>query len=426
MNLEESDQLAGPIRRLLNAASRINEMKPQRYWYPLSVASYDLEEILSAVDSMCSFRTSMWEKTQEFEAAFSLVTGRRHSIMVNSGSSADLLIAFALVNPVSGLLQPGDEVLVPAVTWPTHLWSLIMAGLRPVLVDADPSTLNIDLGDLKKKISAKTRAISIVHLMGNPCDVARIRSLCDFRGLTLVEDCCEALGSKWEGKPVGSFGLAGSYSFFFSHHITTMEGGMVSCDDDELSDLLRLLRAHGWSRDVRQGPNPVAEGIDSRYSFVNLGFNVRPTEVQAAFGIEQLKRLGDFQSVRRTNVDIFEKMIASHDFLSMPTTATDAEASWFALPIMVDDNAPYSRDELTDYLEQQGVETRPIVAGNLARQPAARVLPQLDIGSLPGADRIHERGFYIGLHPFDMASKFDRLAGCLDVFHKKHPALVEW
>lgn len=418
--LDLTNELRGPIQQLLDSASRINANKPQRYWYPLSMASYDVEEILAAVDSLCSFRTTMWDKTAEFESRFGGLIGGE-AIMVNSGSSADLLVAFALVNPESHLLQRGDEVLVPSVTWPTQLWSLMMAGLSVRLVDTDPKTLNVSIDDLETKIGPKTRAISLVHLMGNPVDMNRVLDICRRNELLLVEDCCEALGSRFEGKAVGSFGLASAFSFFFSHHITTMEGGMIVCQGGELSDLMRLLRAHGWARNTRYRALEAAPGIDPRYMFLNWGFNVRPTELQAGFGLVQLDRLGAFHETRVANANYFASLLAeSGAGLRLMEVHPDAECSWFALPLMVQSESGIKRDDLVQFLENEGVETRPIVAGSLARQPVADIFPELKEDDLPGADLVHDHGFYLGLHPFDSKDKLERLAGLIATFAKSN------
>jgi len=421
MNLEYTQLLREPLQALINEASRINSYKPQKYWYPLSVATYNVEEVLAAVDSLCSFRTTMWEKTVEFERQFAQGQNSAEAIMVNSGSSADLLIAFALVNPQTKLLVPGDEILVPSVTWPTQIWSAMMAGLKVRLVDADPATLNMDLKDLEAKIGPRTRAISLVHLMGNPCNMDRVMALCQKHNLVLIEDCCEALGSKFNGQPVGTFGLAGAFSFFFSHHITTMEGGMITCQDQSLSDLLRLLRAHGWARNAKYTQVEPQDGLDPRYMFLNWGFNVRPTELQAGFGLEQLKRLPTFHAQRLENVAYFQNYL--NQYVNMMQTMEvhpKSECSWFALPIMLAEDCPFSKAELLTYLEAQGVETRPIVAGNLARQPVCQMFPELQETHLPGADAVHERGFYLGLHPFDGRNNLDRLAETFEQFIRKH------
>lgn len=421
MNLDYTEQLREPLQALLNEASRINSYKPQKYWYPLSMATYDVEEILAAVDSMCSFRTTMWEKTVQFERQFGDLLGYPETVMVNSGSSADLLIAFALINPQTKLLAPGDEILVPSVTWPTQIWSAMMAGLKVRLVDTEPVNLNMDLKDLEAKITPRTRAISLVHLMGNPCDMDRILTLCQKYDLVLIEDCCEALGAKFKGQAVGTFGQAGSFSFFFSHHITTMEGGMIVCRDQILSDVFRLLRAHGWARNTKYLQVEPQAGLDQRYMFLNWGFNVRPTELQAGFGLEQLKRQTEFHRQRLKNVGYFQKYLHRHSNLMRSMEVhPQAECSWFALPIMLTQECPFSKGEFLSYLEAQGVETRPVVAGNLALQPVWQLYPELQDADLPGANIVHERGFYIGLYPFDSTQALDRLAETFEQFICKH------
>ena len=392
-----------------------------KYWYPLTRVTYGEREIEAAIEVLCSFRTTMGERTKAFERQFAESQGFTESVMVNSGSSADLLIAFALVNPRAKLLQPGDEVLVPSVTWPTQIWSLMMAGLNVRFVDVDPRTLNIDPDDVERRITPKTRAISVVHLMGNPCDMDRLAQICRKHNLLMVEDCCESLGTKWNGQSVGTFGLAGAFSFFFSHHITTMEGGMIGCRDGALSDLFRLLRAHGWGRDARHSEVAKAAGVDPRYTFVNLGFNVRPMEIQAAFGLEQLGRLDAFNAQRTRNAAYFAKAVARHkNVLSLMEVDPRGTCSWFALPMLVAADSPFTRQELVTFLEREGVETRPVVAGNLARQPVCLDYPTLQGADLPGADAVHERGFYLGLHPVDATKDLDRLAELFDGFIRTH------
>jgi CDP-6-deoxy-D-xylo-4-hexulose-3-dehydrase len=404
---------------MMDAASRVNTLKPQKYWYPLSIATYGVEEVLAAVDSLCSFRTSMWEKTAEFERQFAPLHDCNEGVMVNSGSSADLVIAFGLVDPRCDLLAPGDEILLPSVTWPTHVWSCLMAGLTPVLVDTDPRTLNMSMDDLEGKITDRTRAIFPVHLMGNPCDMNRIAALVERHDLVLVEDCCEALNARFDGRPVGSFGEACSFSFFFSHHLTTMEGGMVGTSNAELSDVFRLLRAHGWVRDTKYLEWDTS-GIDRRYSFAGWGFNLRPTELQSAFGLEQMRRVREFHEVRVNSAEYLLKALRPYAHLLRPIEVqAEAECSWFAFPLMVTDDSPFSRADLVAYLENAGVETRPIVAGSLARQPASERFPSLARSVLPGADEVHDRGFYIGIYPFDVQDRLDRLATTFETYLKK-------
>lgn len=420
MNLDTTDHLRSMLQGLLKT-SQDNDLRNQKYWYPLSVVTYDIEEILSVLDSLCSFRTTMSDKTSRFEMEFSKYLGSKESIMVNSGSSADLLIAFALVNPETRLLNPGDEILVPSLTWPTQIWSAMMAGLRIKFVDTNPTTLNMSLQDLASKITPRTKALSLVHIMGNPCDMDVISDLCKRYRLLLIEDCCESLGSTFKGRQVGTFGLASSFSFFFSHHITTMEGGMISCQDERLSDMFRLLRAHGWARNLKYLEIKEQREIDPRYMFLNWGFNVRPTELQAGFGLEQIKRLPHFNEQRKKNAMRFiEHLDGYKDFMRIMDVHPDAECSWFALPMMLTAESPFKKGDFLAYLEQEGIETRPIVAGNILRQPACGIFPEIQSDALPGTDLVHERGFYLGLHPFDSALKIDRLAETMGRYLKRY------
>ncbi|MCL5966784.1 MAG: DegT/DnrJ/EryC1/StrS family aminotransferase [Deltaproteobacteria bacterium] len=422
MNIELTRKLQGAIELLLESASRINEAKPQRYWYPLSMAAYGAEEIIEALDSMCNFRTTMWEKTRMFEGLFAQFQGSPHAIMVNSGSSADLLLSFLLVSPPDGILRPGDTVLVPAVTWPTHIWSILMAGLNVRLVDVDPETLNLSLEDLERKAKPPAKALFLVHIMGNPCPMDSVLEIARSRNLVLLEDCCEALGSEWNGRKVGTFGLGSSFSFFFSHHMTTMEGGMITVGDPLLADRLRVLRAHGWLRNVDSADFASLAGydVDPRYAFVGWGFNVRPTELQAGFGLCQIEKLPRFNERRVSLGERFYSFVEGCEFLRKPRVAPGAKSVWMALPVLVDRGAPFRRGDLTLYLEEAGVETRPIVTGNIARQPAAKMFPAFREGSCPGADIVHEQGFYLGLSPLTADQDMDRLIELLADFVKRY------
>lgn len=418
-SVKNSQSLRNNIIFHLKEASRVNSAKPNRYWYPLAIANYGVDEVLEALDSMCNYQTTMWDKTKNFEEDFGPKFGGE-AVMVNSGSSADLIAAFAMHETSGGNLKTGDEVLVPAVTWPTQIWSIIMAGFTPKFVDINPQTLNIDINDLRKKVSSRTKAISIVHLMGNTPNMTEVELICQEYNLEMIEDCCESLGTKWNGQPVGTFGQSGTFSFFFSHHITTMEGGMLITTNPELAERYRLLRAHGWSRNLRNPIVPI-EGLDPRYTFVNWGFNVRPTELQAGFGHVQLKRVNEFQQHRLKNSLLLAKLLEKYlNYISIMQIEPGATCSWFALPIMVNRNAPFTRDQITTFLEANGVETRPIVAGNLARHPAITRFPTLRNQVLPGADMVHVQGFYIGIHPVEMEAEIYRLDAEISRFFKEN------
>ncbi len=388
------------------------------YWYPLSRPSFGLEEITEAIESMITYRTTMWDKTRQFEELFSEYVGAE-AVMVNSGSSADLLLVYSMLSSSGGTLEPGDEILVPAVTWPTHLWSVAMAGLVPVLVDVDPKTLNMDINDLRTKISSRSKAIFPVHLMGNPANLTEIQAIGADAGLTILEDCCESLGAFWNGHHVGSQSYGGTFSFFFSHHICTMEGGMIVTSDPETAERLRLLRAHGWARNLKNRSHPLLKltedsALDSRYTFLEWGFNVRPTELQAGFGLHQIKKFPRFKEARnRAFAQIRENLFDLSNVIHLPEVNPQAEACWFALPIMLKPEALISRNEVTRKLQALGVETRPIVAGNLTKQPVSRRFDWLRQDNLPGANSIHDYGFYVGLHSQFHEEEIERITNTL-------------
>jgi CDP-6-deoxy-D-xylo-4-hexulose-3-dehydrase len=293
----------------------------------------------------------------------------------------------------------------------------MMAGLRVRFVDVDPRTLNIDFDDVERRITPATRALSLVHLMGNPCDMDRALGLAAKHDLVVVEDCCEALGSEWNGKKVGNFGFAAGFSFFFSHHMTTMEGGMITCQAPETADLARVLRAHGWLRNANVAwPAADDPDVDPRYTFVNWGFNVRPTELQAGFGLRQLEKLPAFNHRRQVLAERFFAYVDRTPCFRRPQVCESAKPAWFALPLVICGDAPFSRRDVVRYLEDSGVETRPIVAGNMARQPVARHFADFDAREYVGADLLHRNGFYVGLSPLHGIGHVDRLVECLSSF----------
>jgi len=407
--MRDINKLRGVIELFLENSSRINEKQEQKYWYPLSLATYDADEIIEALDSMCAFRTTMWEKTQKFEKEFASYMGCKEAVMVNSGSSADLILAHLAKDEV----VPGKTtIIVPSVTWPTQIWSAINAGFDVRLVDVDPKTLNIDLGVLDRAIDDTVGAIFLVHLMGNPCNVPKIQEIIGNRNILLIEDCCEALGADISGTRVGNFGFGGSYSFFFSHHITTMEGGMIVLNSSHLAEKARILRAHGWSRNV--DTTNLRLETDPRYTFLDMGFNLRPTELQASFGIHQLKKLDHFNQLREQFSEMIFNYVDFSYWLSRPISF--GNPSWLGIPIMVNEDAPFTRDEIVQYLEQNGIETRPIVAGNIIRHPASRKIKMDVAGGLVGADKIHNRGFYIGLSPMLNENLINKLKDLLNNF----------
>ena len=350
------------------------------------------EEIAAAVEVLRSTNVTSGAKVKEFEKAF-----RDDSVMCNSGSSANFLAVAALCNPVIGALHPGDEVIVSALSWSTTVWPLVQHGLIPVIVDIDPQTLNIDIDQIRKAIGPRTKAIMPVHVYGNPCDMDRLMRLSD--RYWIIEDCCEALGAIWDEKPVGQFGEIGTFSFYFSHHMTTLEGGMVTSSDKKIIELLRILRAHGWTRDLEddsfyRAANP---DIDPRFLFVNAGLNLRATEVQAAIGLLQFKKLNGFVESRR-RVAARLKEIFSHyaDIFDVQQEHPKGRSSWFGFPVIVKDGN--NARNFRDHFEKNGIETRPLICGNIARQPGMKLWPHRIVGDLKHADHVMRSGFSIGCH----------------------------
>jgi CDP-6-deoxy-D-xylo-4-hexulose-3-dehydrase len=387
-------RIASDIRQHMALLDIPKEFVPGKTRIPLNVPTYGVEEVMEALDSLMTTWVTMGKKVKTFEAMFAEYIGKERAVMVNSGSSANLL-ALSTMN-----LQPGDEVITPALTWATAVFPIVQAGGTPVLVDVERHSYNISVNAIKDAISDRTVALMPVHLLGNPCDMWPIRRLAQRYNLTLIEDCCEAHGAEYHGRKVGSFGDIATFSFFFSHHISTIEGGMVLSDSLEWDDRWRSMRAHGWirdmsTRDVIAAANP---DIDPRFMFAFPGYNFRPTDIQGAFGIHQLPRLEGLVEIRRTNAEALNAALAPYkEYLMLPSEATFARHAYFCYPITVLEGAPFTKKELADYLEAQGLETRPIESGNMAQQPAmSRVIYRA--GKLPNAEYIHKNSFFFGNH----------------------------
>jgi CDP-6-deoxy-D-xylo-4-hexulose-3-dehydrase len=381
----------------------------RNYWYPLMSPTYDEKEIMQALHSMITFNTTMFDKTKKFEKKFSIFNKSKYSVMVNSGSSADLLISFTLVDKLLKILKKGDEIIIPVLTWPTHIWSAIMAGLKVKLIDINPDNLNIDIDILKKKITKKTKAIFLVHALGNPCPMKEILNVARKNKLLILEDCCEALGAKYNKINVGNFGLAASFSFFFAHHINTMEGGLITTNSSKIMRNLKVIRAHGWRRSIVKNLKNSGNNFYKKFEFLNWGFNVRPTELQAGFGIEQLKKINRFNKNRKVFFKRFYNAFKNNRYFYFPKVEKESEPSWFAIPIILKKDCPFKRNALIKYLDRHGVETRPIIVGNLANHPVSKLFPELNMNIFHGANYIHNNGFYIGLNPMANLKIIDNL-----------------
>jgi len=364
--------------------------------------TFSSEEIIAAIDVLLSTRVTMGERVKGFEKEFAQAFNFEHGVMNNSGSSANLLGIAAIANPVTpDGLRPGDEVIVPALSWSTTVWPLIQLGMIPVVVDIDPVTFNIDPNEIERAIGPKTRGLMPVHVYGNPCDMGAIMDICERRNLILVEDCCEALGAWYDGKPVGGFGRLGTFSFYFSHHMTTLEGGICVTDDFQLAELMRILRAHGWVREL-DDPQPYLEKyaeFDPRFLFVNLGYNLRATELQGAMGSVQLPKLNGYVEARRENSREWQADLAKwSEFFDFQKEMPKGLSSCFGFPLVRKIDAPFALKDLTRFLNNAQIETRPIICGNIARQPAMKIYEHRVSGDLKHSSNIMENGFSFGNH----------------------------
>lgn len=383
------------------------------YKYPLATATWDQAEYGALQAVITSGRFTMGPKVLEFEQKFAQYLGAKHCVMVNSGSSANLLMVAALVyskNP-DLTLKPGDEVVVPAVSWSTTYYPLHQYGLKIKFVDIDLYTLNYDLNALEKAVTDNTRLIMAVNLLGNPNNFDRIASIIGTRKIVLIEDNCESLGAELNGKKAGTFGVMGSYSSFFSHHISTMEGGLISTDDEELHHILLSLRAHGWTRNLPKVNHVCSEKSDDPFKesfrFVLPGYNVRPLEMSGALGIEQVKKLPMFIAERRKNAALLQASMEDH-----PRVLIQKEigaSSWFGFSLVIRPGVSLRRDELLVKLNSMGFEVRPIVAGNFAKNEVVKYFNCEISGELTNAEHIDRNGLFVGNHHYPIEDAINSL-----------------
>lgn len=380
--------------------------------YPLATATWDRAEYDAIQRVIDSGMFTMGSNVQAFEKQFAELLGSRYCIMVNSGSSANLLMIAALRYRQHGpALQPGDEVLVPAVSWSTTYYPLYQYGLSMRFVDINRDTLNLDLDALAGAVTTKTKAILAVNLLGNPNDFGHLQAFAKEKGLILLEDNCESMGATYNGRQCGTFGLMGSFSAFFSHHISTMEGGMVLTDDEELYHLMLSLRAHGWTRNLPEKNLICEKGADpfeESFRFVLPGFNMRPLEMSGAIGQEQLKKLPTMIAARRLNAERFKAAMSEFNWLR--TQEECGESSWFGFSLVLEQGAPIGRKALVQALQAKKIDCRPIVAGNFAKnKEVLRWMPHSISGSLVNAEWIDQNGLFVGNHHYPLDSEFGLL-----------------
>lgn len=382
--------------------------------YELASSSWDNKEIEAIQDVIRRDCYTMGKSVRQFEEDFARYTNHKYCVMVNSGSSANLLAIAAMFYKKDNPLKRGDEVIVPAVSWATTYYPLYQYGLHLKFVDVNLETLNMDTDALKAAVTDKTRLIFAVNLLGNPNEFDKIYDIIKDKNITLLEDNCESLGGVYNGKPLGSIGLMGTYSTFFSHHMATMEGGVIGTDDEELYDILLSIRSHGWTRHLPK-ENKLCVKSDNNFEeswrFILPGYNVRPVEMMGAIGVEQLKKLPEFIRHRRQNAEYFKKLFSGDDRFILQREI--GLSSWFGFSFLINKGVEIDRKHIIDVLTKANIETRPIVAGNFARKEVVKWFDYEICGDLKNADYIDSHGFFIGNHQFDIKDKLDYLKNVL-------------
>jgi len=417
--MKKHEQLREQIRSLVagyyRAAHAARPFTPGETRVNYASRVYDERELMAAVEACLDFWLTAGANAGVFESRLAEYVGVRRCLLVNSGSSANLVAVSALCSRrLERPLEPGDEVIAPAMGFPTSIAPIVQNGLVPVFVDCELGTYNLDLEQLEPALSDRSRALFFAHTLGNPVDMERVLAFAQAHGLYVIEDACDALGSTYEGQKVGSFGDLATLSFYPAHHITTGEGGAVLTNSPQLARIAQSVR--DWGRDCRcTHASPPAgacgrrfewqipgldEPYDHRYLYSEIGYNLKMTDIQAAIGLMQLDKLPDFVAARKRNfARLYEALKPYEEFLILPTWSDRADPAWFAFPITVRPDAPFTRRDLTDWLEGRNIETRFMFAGNITRQPGYRHIRHRAVGELRHSDLVMRSAFFVGVYP---------------------------
>ena len=381
---------------------------------------FDERELQMLVDSSLDFWLTSGRYSDQFESEFADFVGAEYAMLTNSGSSANLLALTALTSPLMGekRLKPGDEVITVAAGFPTTVNPIIQNNLVPVFLDIELGTYNIQVDRLEEALSPKTRAIMLAHTLANPYDLERVMEFVHKHDLFLVEDCCDALGTTYDGKHVGTFGHVATCSFYPAHHITLGEGGMVFTDDDLIARAVTSFR--DWGRDCycKGGENntcgkryggqygQLPHGYDHKYVYSHIGYNLKVTDMQAAIGVAQMEKLPSFIEARKNNFKLWHEGFKQfEDYFILPEATRNSDPAWFTFPVSVRDGAPFTRTELTNYLAAKGIETRNLFAGNITKQPAYLDIEKRIVGDLKNTNFAMNNTFFLGCYPGMSPSK---------------------
>ena len=383
--------------------------------YPLAFSTWGTEEVEAIQKVIDTDMYTMGKHVKQFEDEFAQHFGSPHAVMVNSGSSANLL----MLSLLKWKYKLTGDIIVPVVGWATTYFPVVQNGFRLKFVDVDPNTWNIDVDKLKDAIDGNTCAIMAVNLLGNSCDYTRIKQLCDEHDIKLIEDNCESMGAMHDGKHTGTIGLAGSFSFFFSHHIQTMEGGMVLCQNEDDAQYMRSLRAHGWVRDLPADSHlykKTGNAFNDNFIFATPGYNIRPLEMSGAIGSVQLKKWPLIEQTRMDNAKHFMNLFQDKPWCRIQRTV--GHSSWFTFGIVLDGALKGRRAEIIKALDEAGIQNRPLASRNFLKQPVMRDLDHVTSGDMPAADDIHDNGFFVGNGSKSLIEELDTLYETIVAFTK--------
>jgi len=434
-SFSDADSLRAQILQLSEEYARLvhgpKAFSPGQSPVPVSGKVMSPADMRNLVDASLDMWLTAGRFSDAFEARFAEFFGAKYALLVNSGSSANLVAFSALTSPLlrDKRIKPGDEVITVATGFPTTVNPIIQNGCVPVFIDVDIPTYNADVSMLEAARSDKTRAVMFAHTLGNPFDLKAVKDFCDKHGLWLIEDCCDALGATYDGKPVGTFGHVATVSFYPAHHITMGEGGAVMTQRPGLKKILESFR--DWGRDCYCPPGKdntcgnrfgwklgqLPRGYDHKYTYRHIGYNLKISDMQAAVGLSQLDRAPEFIAARRRNFHhLTESLKDLEGQLILPKPTPNSDPSWFGFPIAVREDAGRSRDEVVRHLEENRIATRLLFAGNLLRQPAYQDIERRVIGDLKRADFVMNQVFWIGVFPGLTQSHLDFATGVLSAF----------
>ena len=429
------DEIAKKIEKYFAIKKRTKKFIPGKTWVQYAGGVFDHREINASVQVLLDGWFGLGKKADELERGLAEFLGTKGCILTNSGSSSNFLSVASIMSPFfPQRLEPGDEVITSACGFPTTVNPIVTHRLTPVFLDVIPDTYNINARDLEKAYSQKTKAVMIAHTLGNPNEMDVVMEFCQKYNLLLIEDNCDAFGSEYDGKRTGSFGILATQSFYPPHHLTMGEGGAVYYNDLRFERITRSLRDWGrscWCRGdekrihgacgVRFNYIIAGRPYDHKYMFNQIGYNLKPIEPQAAMGVEQLKRMPQFMKTRSKNFQrLFSYAKKWEKFFILPRHLPKAKPCWFSFPLTIRDDAPFTRLEITLYLEERMIQTRPLFAGNLTRQAAYKNVEYRTVGNLENSDRVLFNNFFVGIYPGLGEKEIDYIAENISVFLKKY------